>query len=75
MHRSAVHEGKVPEHFVDETPQEMKIDPTTDILELNAKLDEAISVEDYEEAARLRDSIAQLENPSSESEKDKGDAT
>jgi len=41
-----------------------------DISELNARLDEAIRVEDYEDAARLRDSIAQLKNPSDDSEED-----
>ena len=71
MHRNTEHEGNVPEHFVDTSPEKSKPDePLMDISELNAKLDEAINVEDYEEAARLRDSIAQHENSSDDQEKD-----
>ena len=71
MHRNTEHEGNVPKHFVDTSPEKSKPDePLMDISELNAKLDEAINVEDYEEAARLRDSIAQHENSSDDQEKD-----
>ena len=61
MHRHTRHHGKVPAHFVDTSPPE-ELEATADALELNSLLDEAIKIEDYEEAARLRDSIAQLEN-------------
>ncbi|MCH7521820.1 MAG: UvrB/UvrC motif-containing protein [Candidatus Marinimicrobia bacterium] len=71
MHRNTEHHGKVPTHFIDAaTAEEQATESFMDISELNAKLDEAISIEDYEEAARLRDSIAQLENPSDDLEKD-----
>lgn len=69
MHRHTEHFGKVPAHFVDTGPPD-ELEPNADISELNVLLDEAISVEDYEEAARLRDSIAQLENPSDSSEEE-----
>jgi len=67
MHRNTIHQGKVPEHFIDSTPAN---EPPLNISELHALLDEAVNVEDYEEAARLRDSIAQLENPSEASEEE-----
>ena len=71
MHRNNEHHGKVPAHFVDTAPSP-KMKPresTVDISDLNAKLEEAVSVEDYEEAARLRDSIAQHDKPSDDQEK------
>ncbi|NOX98350.1 MAG: excinuclease ABC subunit B [Verrucomicrobia bacterium] len=61
MHRNSEHHGKVPEHFIDTAPPEGS-DLTSGISDLHALLDEAIKIEDYEEAARLRDSIAQLED-------------
>ncbi len=61
MHRHSEHHGKTPAHFVDTAPPE-ESDITSGISDLHALLDEAIKIEDYEEAARLRDSIAQYED-------------
>lgn len=69
MHRSTEHHGKVPAHFVDTFPLG-ETESAADISELHALLDEAINVENYEEAARLRDSITQLENPDGTSEEE-----
>lgn len=70
MHRHCEHHGKVPAHFIDTRSVEAKMsETTTNIAELNILLDEAISVEDYEEAAKLRDAIVHLEKLSSEAEK------
>lgn len=67
MHRNTIHRGKTPEHFIDPAPEE---ESPLSISELHELLDEAVSVEDYEEAARLRDSISQIENQDEASEED-----
>lgn len=70
MHRHCEHHGKVPLNIIEtRSMRERLSEATTSIAELNAHLDVAISVEDYEEAAKLRDTIANLENISSEAEK------
>ena len=75
MHRNTEHHGKVPTQFIDAASAEEKATESfMNISELNTRLDEAISIEDYEEAARLRDSIAQLKNPSDDLEKDQYNA-
>ncbi len=62
MHRHSEHRGKKPAHFVDTRSAQSRVEQAREeIIELNALLDEAIRVEDYEEAARLRDSITQLQ--------------
>ncbi len=67
MHRNTIHRGKSPENFIDPSPDSGS---PLNISELHDLLDEAVNVENYEEAARLRDSIAKLENPDDTSEED-----
>jgi protein arginine kinase activator len=54
MHGARSHRGKVPVRF------ESLEDPAGEIDRLNRRLSEAVEREDYEEAARLRDRLAQL---------------
>ncbi len=51
IHWGTRHVGKVPKH----SPQDVQT--RTRILQLRKELEEAVSVEDYERAARLRDEI------------------
>lgn len=75
MHRHSEHHGKKPAHFIDTRSSQTKADEAlADIAKLNLLLDEAVIVEDYEEAARLRDSIAQLQNKTLEAEPDPNDS-
>lgn len=60
MHRNTTHKGKVPTHFVETLPEGMGTSGTEKISELRALLKDAVEVEDYEEAARLRDAITGL---------------
>lgn len=67
MHRHSEHRGKIPIHFVDTRSTTIKSEAVlADISELNELLNEAITVEDYEKAARLRDSISQLKKTATE---------
>jgi len=62
MHRNTEHHGKTPVHFVDTVSVEEKGgESLAGISDLKVMLEEAVEIEDYEEAARLRDSIARLE--------------
>ena len=57
MHRHTMHTGKVPSKFSGGTQvAKNRLD------ELNANLEASVSAEDYEEAARLRDAISELES-------------
>ena len=57
MHRNTMHTGKVPSHFSGETQVEKsRLDA------LHADLEASVDAEDYEEAARLRDAITELES-------------
>lgn len=56
IHRSAEHNGKLPAHARDEEHEKRK-----EVERLRAKLAEAVTAEAYEEAARIRDQIRQLE--------------
>jgi protein arginine kinase activator len=60
MHRNTTHKGKVPTHFVEPLPEGMEDSGMEGISQLRALLKDAVGVEDYEEAARLRDAIAGL---------------
>ena len=55
IHWGGRHVGKVPRH----SPQDMQV--RTRLLQLRKALEEAVSVEDYERAAQLRDGIRELE--------------
>lgn len=55
MHRGTTHEGKVPEGLVDVMERRQRLD------KLKGELGEAISSEDYEKAAGLRDEIREVE--------------
>lgn len=78
IHGTTVHTGKVPEGVpVTEAPKRaepLKIQPSqqSELLDLRRKLQEAIRVENFEEAARLRDRIKELETKAKtqESKKD-----
>ena len=65
MHRHTEHHGKVPSSFAAE---QITISRLNDLRE---SLTASVAAEDYEEAARLRDEISQLENQFSE-EKEAG---
>lgn len=60
MHRNTTHKGKVPKHFVETLPEGTDTPRAEKISELRILLKDAVEVEDYEEAARLRDAIAGL---------------
>ncbi len=69
MHRHSEHHGKTPAHFVDTRSAQVKASKAlADFSELNTLLDEAITVEDYEEAARLRDEISQLQKSAADTQ-------
>jgi len=55
MHGSTQHQGKSPSRIVDLVQRDKKI------WELRQQLQQAVSTEDYEQAARLRDLIQQAE--------------
>ncbi|MEX2580174.1 MAG: UvrB/UvrC motif-containing protein [Verrucomicrobiales bacterium] len=70
MHKHTHHVGKVPSTFP-ELPQrneeerpneEMESSPLDKLSELKKALSKSVDEEDYEEAARLRDAISQLES-------------
>jgi len=56
MHKGTQHTGKVPTRY------SRSLARTDRLNELRRHLDEAVSNEDYETAANLRDEIRQLEN-------------
>lgn len=57
MHRHTMHTGKIPSQFSGTRQVEKnRLD------ELNADLEASVTAEDYEEAAKLRDAIAELES-------------
>lgn len=56
IHGSSTHTGKVPEHI------KGRISVTREIEQLKLQLKEAINKEEFEQAARLRDSIRELED-------------
>lgn len=70
MHKHTQHIGKVPASFPDlpEAPheelpeQKMEPSPLDELSELKNSLSKSVEDEDYEEAARLRDAISQLES-------------
>ncbi|MEM6278784.1 MAG: UvrB/UvrC motif-containing protein [Verrucomicrobiota bacterium] len=71
MHKHTQHSGKVPTTFPElpegkmtpAAPEETVTDSSTDKLsELKVSLSKSVEDEDYEEAARLRDQISQLES-------------
>lgn len=64
MHRNTTHKGKVPAHFVGTLPEGPGTPGMEQISGLRALLKDAVEVEDYEEAARLRDAIAGLREAS-----------
>lgn len=75
MHRHSEHHGKTPAHFVETRSAQIKsAKALADFSELRALLDEAITVEDYEEAARLRDEIAQSQKNSAETQSESSEA-
>lgn len=67
MHRNTTHNGKVPAHFVDISLEGAGAPGMGEISELRGLLKNAVEVEDYEEAARLRDAIAGLREASLDS--------
>lgn len=56
IHRSAVHAGKVPQTFRRQQRQ-------AELADLRTQMQAAVAAEDYEAAARLRDTIRQKEAP------------
>lgn len=72
MHKHTQHVGKIPATFpdlpdrdrdIEDSPGEpMEPSPLDKLSELKASLSNAVDDEDYEEAARLRDEISQLES-------------
>lgn len=70
MHRNTTHKGKVPAHFVGILPDGTGTFGMEKISGLRALLKDAVEVEDYEEAARLRDAIAGLREASVNSAED-----
>lgn len=56
VHGALRHSGKVPKHL----PADAQI--RTRLMQLRQELQQAVAVEDYEKAARLRDRIGQLES-------------
>ncbi|MCF6313040.1 MAG: UvrB/UvrC motif-containing protein [Verrucomicrobiales bacterium] len=73
MHRHSEHRGKKPLHFIDTRSAKRKTEAVlADITELKELLNEAITVEDYEEAARLRDSISQLKKAAAKGHANEG---
>ncbi|MDF1862021.1 MAG: UvrB/UvrC motif-containing protein [Verrucomicrobiales bacterium] len=70
MHKHTQHVGKVPATFPDLPPAEIAPGPTEPmepspldrLSELKNALSKSVEDEDYEEAARLRDEISQLES-------------
>ena len=66
IHGSNKHYGKMP--LGQAQPVELK----SEIEELKAKLQKAIQKEEFEEAARLRDTIKDLESKEENQDKDKG---
>ncbi|MCH1408267.1 MAG: UvrB/UvrC motif-containing protein, partial [Verrucomicrobiales bacterium] len=70
MHKHTQHVGKVPSTFPDlpesdlvPAPEEpMENSPLDKLSELKSALSKSVEDEDYEEAARLRDEISQLES-------------
>lgn len=57
MHRGTQHQGKVPEGLLE------RIQYLRQVQELETALQEAVSEENYEEAARLRDELKTLQSP------------
>ncbi len=71
MHKHTEHSGKTPTHFEDLIPEKMEIEEVEEVheqtneeklVELKESLNASVEAEDYEEAARLRDAISQLES-------------
>lgn len=60
IHGSNQHTGKIPAKFA-QVPKQKKRLPVASLSELRDKLQRAISLEEFEEAARIRDQIRQLE--------------
>ncbi len=59
MHKHTQHRGKQPQSFIDSGGAEPEV--TDRLSELKDNLQASVEAEDYEEAARLRDAISQLE--------------
>jgi len=70
MHKHTHHVGKIPSSFpelsepevADGPSEEMEASPLDKLSELKQALSKSVEDEDYEEAARLRDEISQLES-------------
>lgn len=62
MHRSEQHVGKIPSR------ESVRVKATTELSILQQSLDKAVSSEQYEEAARLRDTISALRKQADGSE-------
>jgi protein arginine kinase activator len=59
MHKATRHCGKVPAGLMESHARNQRLE------ELRGKLDLAVTAENYEEAAGLRDEIRRIETPSS----------
>ncbi len=55
MHKGTSHTGRVPEGMVEAFQTRQRLEA------LNKEMDDAVSAEDYEKAAQLRDQISQIE--------------
>jgi len=55
MHKGGVHVGKVPKGLMEQQVRDQRLE------ELRTRLDQAVTSENYEEAAGLRDEIRQIE--------------
>ena len=65
IEESVVDEAGIPLSSISEQPVEAEIDPLKkEKEELQKKLDQAVSEENYEEAARIRDKMKELEDKS-----------
>jgi len=76
MHKHTEHAGKKPAHYEQLVPEELELEeveeereltPEEKLAELRESLNASVEAEDYEEAARLRDAISQLEDQLEES--------
>jgi len=74
IHGASAHTGKFPPGQIPEGPRPQKTKMTRDanIDELKAGLQQAIVTEEFEDAARLRDKIKELEQKAKEPEKKEG---
>ncbi|NQU19100.1 UvrB/UvrC motif-containing protein [bacterium] len=71
IHGTAIHTGKFPQGVagVEIIKKPESIRPKSELLELKSKLQEVIKFENFEEAAKLRDKIKELEKKKLDSDK------